>query len=53
MRIEAITVSVNYDDFLAETLPLNRPLFDDMIVVTTPEDVETQRICRYWDVRHA
>lgn len=52
MRLEAVTVCIDYADFLAETLPHNRTLFDDLVVVTTPEDKETQRICRYWGVRH-
>lgn len=50
MKLEAVTVCVDYADMLAETLPLNRGQFDKMIVVTAPEDLNTQRICRYWNV---
>lgn len=50
MRLEAVTCCVNYADFLAETLPHNRHLFDHLVVVTAPEDVETQRVCEYWHV---
>jgi hypothetical protein len=46
MRIEAVTVSVNHGDFLAVTLPLNMPLFDHIVVVTTPQDNETREVCR-------
>lgn len=50
MKIEAVVTCVNYADFLAETLPHNRTLFDKLIVVTAPEDKLTQRICEYWHV---
>jgi hypothetical protein len=47
-RLEGVTVSVNYADYLAETLPMNKPHFDRLIVVTTPEDEETHQVCRYY-----
>lgn len=50
MYIEAITVCVNYSDFLAYTLPLNKQHFDHMIIVTTREDKETQRLCSHHNV---
>ena len=53
MKLEAVICCVNYADFLAETLPYNLPHFDNMIVVTAPEDIETQRICRHYQVKHA
>lgn len=34
MRSNAITVCVNYDDYLAHTLPNNRHLFDDYYIIT-------------------
>ncbi len=51
MKIEAVITCVNYSDFLAETLPHNRNLFDRTIVVTAPEDEETRKICEYWNVQ--
>ena len=50
MKIEAVITCSNYSDFLAHTLPLNRSLFDRLVVVTSPEDRETQRVCEYWHV---
>lgn len=47
MRLECVTTCVNYADFLACTLPLNRQAFDHLVVVTSPEDEETQRLCEF------
>ena len=52
MKLEAITVSVGYADFLAETIPLNQQHFDRWVIVTAPEDLDTQRVCRYYGVPH-
>ncbi len=51
MKIEAVTTCVGYSDFLSETLPHNRSLFDRMVVVTAPEDKDTRRVCEYWNVQ--
>lgn len=50
MYIEAVTVCVNYSDFLAYTLPLNKQHFDHWVIITTKEDRETQRLCRHHNV---
>lgn len=42
--MRAILVSVGYDDLLAVTLPRNRHHFDEVIVVTHPNDVATIRV---------
>lgn len=42
--MNAITVCVDYWDFLHISLPKNRRHFDRYLIVTTPEDVRTQHI---------
>jgi len=39
--VNGITVSVNYDDLLAVTLPRNAKLLERVVVVTTPDDHRT------------
>lgn len=46
MYLEAVTVCIDYGDFLKITLPRNKKLFDNYIVVTSPTDLETQAICK-------
>lgn len=48
--LEGVITCVGNADFLAHTLPHNRQLFDRLIVATAPEDEETRRVCRYWNV---
>lgn len=44
MKPRAILVSVNYGDLLGLTLPFNRHHFEEVMVVTTPEDKVTQDV---------
>lgn len=50
MRIEAVTVSVNYSDFLAWTILFNKPQFDRLLVVTDTKDRRTRDLCEYHHV---
>jgi len=45
-KLSCVLVSVGYGQALAETLPLNMPHFDQMVVVTTPEDETTQSVAK-------
>lgn len=45
-RLEAVTVCVNYGDFLEETVKHNKHLFDRWLIVTTAADHETRDVCR-------
>jgi hypothetical protein len=51
MYLEAVTVCVNYSDFLAHTLPANRTMFNNMVVVTDTTDAATLAICNKYNVR--
>jgi hypothetical protein len=51
LRIEAVTVCVDYADFLEVTLPTIRAAVDDLVVVTAVGDVRTQAVCKENDVR--
>lgn len=44
--LEAVTISVGFDDFLDETLRINHPHFDTMIVVTSHDDTKTHGVAR-------
>ncbi len=44
--IEAITVCIDYADFLAETCTHNLPHFDRWLIVTSPADEKTRALCR-------
>jgi hypothetical protein len=51
MKLEAVIVCVNYSDFLAHTLPSTKNQFNQLVVVTDYEDVETKRLCEYYNVK--
>lgn len=44
--IEAVTVCVQYSDFLRETVIHNSPHFDKWVIVTRPSDEKTRSLCR-------
>jgi hypothetical protein len=50
MKIEAVTVCVDYSDFLAWFLALNRCHFDRIVVVTDTRDVRTPTLCEHYAV---
>lgn len=44
--VEAVTVCVDYADFLRETIPANRGHFDHWLIITSPDDDNTLNLCR-------
>lgn len=46
-KMECVIVCDQYADFLQQTLPHNKYLFDRIVVVTSYEDKATQRVCEY------
>ena len=46
LRIECVVTSVNCGDYLAETLPFLKAVFDRVIVSTSNDDGETLELCR-------
>lgn len=51
MYLEAITVCVNYGDFLVQTLPRNRCLFNHYVIVTDTKDNFTKKVCDTYNVK--
>lgn len=43
--LRGITISVEYDDILELTLSYNRHHFEEFLVVTSPEDAGTMKLC--------
>jgi hypothetical protein len=48
--VEVIITSVDYGDFLDQTLPFTLPHADRVVVVTSFDDSTTQEVCRKWSV---
>jgi hypothetical protein len=51
-RLEAVTVCLNYADFLEHTIRHNQAHFDDWVVVTMKEDKDTRTVCDRYGVRN-
>jgi hypothetical protein len=48
--LEAVTVCIDYADFLKEVIPYNIVHFDRWVIVTTKDDAETRELCRKWSL---
>jgi hypothetical protein len=46
VTIEAVTTCVNYADYLVHTLPLLNRSVDSVLVITSPEDHQTQEVAK-------
>lgn len=50
MKLEGVIVCVNYSDFLSHSILFNKPVFNRLVVVTSPDDKETQKLCEFHHV---
>jgi hypothetical protein len=48
--IECVIVCHKFSDFLRYTLPNNKQFFDRIVIVTSPEDKATQKLCEFYHV---
>ena len=46
MYLEGVILCLEYDDFLSETLPTNKHLFDKLIIVTATWSEATKEVCK-------
>jgi len=49
--ISCLMVCVNYGDMLRLTLPFNKQMVTNMVVVTVPEDKETLAVCQEFGIK--
>lgn len=45
MKLQAVTVSVDYSDFLIHTIEENHTIFDKWFIVTNTKDLKTKELC--------
>lgn len=50
MKLQTVTVSVNYSDFLEHTIEENIHLFDKWIIVTDTKDLKTKQLCDKYNI---
>lgn len=50
--LEAITVCVNYGDYFGVVAKHNKQFFKKWIVATLSTDIQTRRICKYFDIEY-
>lgn len=51
MKIGVVSVCVNYSDYLKVSLPVNKEVVDDMVIVTRSDDFETIEVCKENNVK--
>ena len=50
-KLDVIIISVNYNDYLTVSLENNSKIFDNITVVTSPDDILCQKICSKYKVK--
>lgn len=51
IQTTCLIVSVDYSDYLSQTLKHNSMQFTDTIVITSPNDLETQNVCKNYAIK--
>jgi hypothetical protein len=46
MKIEAVSICVNYSDYLEVSLPINKKILDKIVIVTRSDDYKTIKVCK-------
>ena len=46
MKVEAVSVCVNYSDYLKVSLPINKQILNKIVIVTRSDDYETIKVCK-------
>ena len=50
--VTCIIICVNYSDFLKVTLPINKTIIKNILIVTTPNDKDTIHICKQNNINY-
>ena len=50
MKLSAITVCINYSDYLKISIEANLTHFDEWIIITSPQDKATIELCNHYDI---
>lgn len=50
-KLDVIIISTNYNDYLLLSLSYNKKIFENITVVTSPDDLMCQEICKKFGVR--
>lgn len=49
INLKVVTTCVNYTDYLLHTLPYNKSMYEDLTVISSPEDKDTHYLCEKYN----
>lgn len=50
MKIECVSICINYADYLSHFLLHNKYIYDNIVIVTSNNDIATHKVCEYFHV---